>query len=164
MMEQIYATPDAPQEPLATRAGEASASRRRRQRMWGGLVTGTAMMVAVGMTTPHPAAAACWYDPRCLVDAVLDPIFDTVKGVFELTWNVFTLDFEDAWEDLKEVGYNQICGPGLSVFTMEVANGLEADFDECASPPHPIEPDVLENSSCISSPPLTRCAFMKGAT
>ena len=143
MMEQIYATPDTPQEPLATRAGEANASRRRRQRMWLGLVTGTAMMVAVGMTTPQPAAAACWYDPRCLVDAVLDPIFDTVKGVFKLTWNVITLDPEDAWEDLKEVGYNQICGPGLSVFTMAVANGLGEDFDECSSPPHLIGPDVL---------------------
>jgi hypothetical protein len=120
------------------------------------------MMVAVGMTTPQPAAAACWYDPSCLVDAVLDPIFDTVKGVLKLTWNVITLDPEDAWEDLKEVGYNQICGPGLSVFTMAVANGLEEDFDECASPPHPIELDVLEKLQLYIKSPLDTVHIHEG--
>jgi Domain of unknown function (DUF4157) len=120
-------------------------------------------MVAVGLATPPPAAACgTWWNPACWVEAGLDYAWDMVKGVLKLTWDVITLDAEDAWDDFKEVAFNQICQPGLSLLTLAVSSGLEEDFDECASPPHPIEPDVLDALQHYIQSPLDSVRIHEG--
>ena len=65
-MEQMHATPHAPQEPLAPRADGVRAPRRRRPRRWLSWGTGVAMMVAVGACRPTTRRRVLVYQP-CLL-------------------------------------------------------------------------------------------------
>ena len=101
------------------------------------------------LTISQPAAA-WWPDilnPVTWYEEAVDYFSDNVKGVLQLTWDVVTLDPEDAWEDIKDIAYNHVCFGSLTVVGLAVSAGLEEDFDECDVPPHPIEPDILAKLS-----------------
>ncbi len=114
------------------------------------------MLTAVLAVPQTASAAGCgsWWNPVCWVRAGLDYTWDTVEGVVKLVGDTVTLDFDDAFEDLKQIGYNGICEPVTSVFTMAVANGLEKDFDDCAGPTHPIDAGVLSRLRLYIKSPL----------
>lgn len=122
------------------------------------------MLAAVGLISPSPAAAGCgsWYNPVCWVSAGLDYAWDTVKGVLALTWDVVTLKPEDALEDVQDLLVNQLCGPKLSLLSLAVANGLEHDFDQCAKPPHSIEPAILSELQRYIKSPLGSVRIHEG--
>jgi hypothetical protein len=94
------------------------------------------------LTASRPAAACDWYDPACWAEEGFDYIWDGTKGALDLAWDVITLDPKEAWDDFKNIAYNSVCG-NFTVLSVIIGNGIEADFNECAGPPHPIEPDVL---------------------
>ena len=89
----------------------------------------------------QPAASCPWWNPICLIAEGLDALWDDVTSVLALTWDIITLNPEEAFEDFTEIAYNHVCAH-LTIVSLVVSSGLEADFDECASPPHPIEPAV----------------------
>ena len=89
----------------------------------------------------QPAASCPWWNPICLIAEGLDALWDDVTSVLALTWDIITLNPEEAFEDFAEIAYNHVCNH-LTILSLVVSHGLEADFDECASPPHPIEPAV----------------------
>ena len=157
-MEPMHRTPATSRTPLAPCAGGASAPRRRRPRGWLGWVTGVAMMVAVGLAAPPPAAACSVWDPVCWIETGWDYVWDTVKGVLQLTGDVITLNFDEAFEDLQEVVLNYACGPGPSqlvpLLSVAVSNGLEADFDDSCSPSHPIDQATLDKLKLYIKSPL----------
>jgi Domain of unknown function (DUF4157) len=134
---QSAATRTAP----APRRSAAIAHLRRRTR-WrlGGVAW--AFVVTVWLAAPPPAAACSWWNPAACFVEVGDYLWEQVKGVLELTWDVITLNPEEFFEDFKDVAYNEICW-GLTPLSLALSAGVEEDFDECASPPHPIEPDIL---------------------
>ncbi|HEY5870757.1 MAG TPA: FG-GAP-like repeat-containing protein [Candidatus Tectomicrobia bacterium] len=142
MMEQRQTTHNAPRETLAPRAGEARAPWRPRQ--WLGLLTGAAMLVAVGVTTPQPAAA-CWY---CrLADGLAsagNALKDLASDLAGLTYNTWTLDPAGAFHDLLDSAEDVACTgdgyAGLGVLGGEI---LEALRNDNCDAPHPIEPEVL---------------------
>ena len=89
----------------------------------------------------QPAASCPWWNPICLIAEGLDALWDDVTSVLALTWDIITLNPEEAFEDFAEIAYNDVCNQ-LTILSLVVSHGLEADFEECASPPHPIEPAV----------------------
>jgi hypothetical protein len=99
-------------------------------------------VISVLLAVPQPAAACPWYNPLCWIEEGFDFVWDEIESTLELTWNIITLDPEDAWEDFKDIAYNHICF-GFTPLSLATSNGVEADFDECAGPEHPIEPEIL---------------------
>lgn len=139
-MERTHGTDAVQQTPLATRG--TTASLHRRMRWWRGGVAGAVLLVAVGLAVPPPAAACSWWNPFGCLGELGDYLWDTAQGALALAWDVITLNPEEIFEDFQDIAENQICW-GFTPLSLAVSAGVEADFDECASPPHPIEPDIL---------------------
>ena len=145
-MASMHPQDATPRTPRATRAGGARAPKGRCPRRWLSGVTGAAMLVAVGVITPPPAAA-CWY---CgIVNAVenIGEFFkDLAIDLASLTANVVTLDPADAFDDLVDVFQDVAC-PAVSGFAViggEIAEALKND--RCDAP-HSIAPEVLAKLS-----------------
>src|SRR5215510_8417354 len=145
-MEPMHRTHDVPREPLATRASAARAPQRRRERRWLGWVTGAAMLVAVGVTTPQPAAA-CWYCGLVdAVDTIGDFFRDLATDLASLTYDVVTLDPAGAFGDLIDVFQDVAC-PALSGFSAAGGEIAEALKNDNCDAPHGIAPEVLDKLS-----------------
>ena len=166
-MEVIHPQDAAPRTPLTPHNGRTDTPRCRRPRRWLGWVTGTAMMVAVGLAAPPPAAA-CWY---CGIVNAVENIGDFFKDLATdlagLTANVITLDPAGAFDDLIDVFQDVAC-PALSGFGAaggEIAESLKND--NCDAP-HGLAPDVLDmlspyfNSSFDSVVIHENCDFSGG--
>ena len=139
-MEPTHGTDAARRTPLATRG--ATAPLNRRTRGWLGGVAGAILLVAVGFAVPPPAVACSWSNPFGCLGELGDYLWDTAQGALALAWDIITLNPGDVFEDFQDIAENQICW-GFTPLSLAVSAGVEADFDECASPPHPIEPDIL---------------------
>ena len=103
------------------------------------------MLVAVGVTTPQPAAA-CWY---CRVadgfTSAGNYLIDLASDLAGLTYNILTLNPVDAFHDLLDVAEDAVCPVGGGFLGLGVVGGeiLEALRNDNCDAPHPIEPDVL---------------------
>jgi hypothetical protein len=116
------------------------------------------------LTISQPAFA-WWPDilnPVTWYEEAVDYFSDNVKGVLQLTWDVITLDPEDAWEDIKDIASNQVCFGRLTVLGLAISAGLEADFDECDFPPQAIEPDILAKLSLYFNSDFNSVRIHKG--
>lgn len=125
----------------ATRRGAAMSHLKRRTSRWLGGLAFT-LVATVGLAVPPPAAACSWAKPWECLEEVGDYLWDEVKGAFELAWDVITLNPKEFFEDFKDIAYNHICR-GFTPLSLVISAGIEEDFDECASLPDPIEPDIL---------------------
>jgi hypothetical protein len=115
------------------------------KRWWQGRLVGAlAFMVLLTISQP---AAAYWGEE------IVDYVEDGMKGVLNLTWDIITLDPEDAWKDFKDIAYNEVCFR-LTPLSLAISSGLEVDFDECADPPQPIEPEILKKLRLYFKSPL----------
>jgi hypothetical protein len=121
-----------------------------------------ALVVVVLLAVSQPATAFC---PGCWVKDVfeegIDYVWDDIKGIADLTWDILTLDPKEAWEDFNNIAYNHIC-LGFTALSLAVSAGLEADFDECASPPQPIAPDILSKLRLYFKSPFNTVQIHEG--
>jgi len=98
---------------------------------------------------PQFASDCPFWNPLCWVKEGLDSLWDDVTSVVKLTRDVITLKPRDVFQDFKEIAYNQVCNQ-FPMVSLVVSSGLKADFDDCTSPPHPIEPVVLRELQLYS--------------
>src|SRR5688572_20842514 len=96
-----------------------------------------ALLVAAILAVPRPAAACSWWNPVCWAEETFDTVWDGVSGALNLAWDVITLDPDEAWDDFTKIAENTFCS-AVPLTSYIVANGIEADFDECQSPAHAI--------------------------
>jgi hypothetical protein len=144
----------------ATRRDAAMPHLKRRTSRWLGGLAFT-LVVTLGLAVLSPAAACSWTKPWECLDEVGDYLWDQVKGAFELAWDVITLNPKEFFEDFEDIAYNQICW-WFTPLSLAISAGIEEDFDECASPAHPIEPNILAELSLYFKSPFDSVRIHEG--
>jgi hypothetical protein len=106
-------------------------------------VAGAIVLGAVWLTVPRPAAA-CWYCGIVdSVESVGDFFRDLATDLVGLTYNVITLDPEDAFDDLID-GFQDLVCPAISGFSGVGGEIAEALKNDNCDAPHGIAPEVLD--------------------
>src|SRR5262245_32070854 len=120
----------------------------------------TLALVAL-LAMSQPAAACSTFDLFCWGKEGTDFIWDELKGIGSLTLDAILLRPKDVWNDFKDIEFNEVCGR-LTVVSLLGANGVEDYFDDCASPPHSIEPDILTKLSLYFKSNLSSVRIHEG--
>ena len=143
-MEPLHRTSAASRTPLAPHGGGANAPQRRRPWGWLGWVTGTVVMLAVGLAAPPPAAACSWYNPVCWVEEGVDFFKDLVVDLGDLVQDIITLDPQGAFGDLADICENLVCAKArLTLVNLIGADVAESLYNNNCDAPHGIALDAL---------------------
>ena len=125
-----------------------------------GLV-GTMLILFTLLAVPRPAAACSAFNPFCWAGELVDYVWDDLRDLKSLTWDVVTLDYRDVWKDVRTIVDNQIGFRRVRGFILGPmpSSGTSPIVD----PPTRLMPILFPLSASTSNPTFDRFESMSAA-